>query len=209
MNFYGFLNHIVLSANELQEDNSPAIPELGSKIGAKTTWSVDTDSDADNAEHKDHSDIQYKNAPSITWVYTDHERKCDIVNVAVPVISGSQNVDFGLSEDGWKLFVTYTWPAPMYTPAVLFAKKIQANTMTLAHPKIHAFASRLLECGYSEKSTPSGSMVIFLPIKVQRENETWTKEGIKCGDTNVVLLEFKAFQKKIFIEDADTSITFV
>lgn len=207
--FSVFLNIIVLSANESKEEDFPEIPQLGFTPESKKALGFEADSDSDYTGDKDYSDIQYKDAPSMVWVYTDHERKCDIVNVAVPVIAGSQKVNFGLSEDGLKLFVTYVWPAPMYSPAVLFANKLANRTLTLSHPKIHSFATRLLECGFSEKSTPTGTIVIRLPMKVQRENDTWTKEGIKCDESNIVLLEFKAYQKKLFIEDADTSITFV
>lgn len=150
--------------------------------------------------------ISYNSAPCMTWIYTDHQNKSDIVCVAVPVISGSQDINFGFSIDGMNLIISYTWPAPMYSPALMFSKK---PNMSLTHPKIQAFASRVVECEFSEVSRPKGNMVVPLPIKVQREVGTWTKEGFKLDDCNIILLEFKAYQKKLIIEDADTSINFV
>lgn len=155
--------------------------------------------------------------PYLTWVYTDHVQKCDIVCVAISVISGCTDVNFGLSEDGTTVFVNYTWPCALFSPSLLYKAKLNNNVMTLDHPEIHSFASRLIELEWSVKSKPKGIMQIPLPVKVQRDIGTWSKEGIKCDtvtkegvkcDSNMILLKFRAFQKKLVIEDADTSITF-
>lgn len=180
------------------------MPELGTlnELAKKQKMNYDAqdDSNANDAE------ISFHSAPCMTWIYTDHVNKSDIVCVAVPIISGSQDINFGLSVDGMNLIISYTWPKPMFSPELLFSKK---PNMPITHPKVHAFASRVLDCEFSEVSKPKGSMVVPLPIKVQRENGTWTKEGFKIEESNIILLEFKAYQKKLIIDDADTSITFV
>lgn len=53
-----------------------------------------------------------------------------------------------------------------------------------------------------------GSVVISLPVRVQRELGSFKKYGVKSDDTKVVMIEFKAFQKKLVVDDANTSITF-
>lgn len=155
---------------------------------------------------KDDCSITFNNPPHLTWSYTDHEEKVDIVCVAVPAISGSQNVDFGLSEDGMQLIIKYTWPISMYTPDLLFGKR--AATMPMTHPQIHSLSSHLIKQGFSSKSRPHGSIVMDLPVKVQREVGTWSYEGVIINGADIVLCEFKAFQKKLIIDDADTSVVF-
>ena len=65
---------------------------------------------------------------------------------------------------------------------------------------MHAFTGRLLEHGLTEKSNPRSTIERSLLMQVQRE--------IGSGKKTPVLLEFKAFQKEKFTEDADTSINF-
>lgn len=144
--------------------------------------------------------VTYSNAPCVTWVYTDHERKYDFVCVVVPVIGGSQDVYFNLSEDGMKLVINYTWPLAVLSPTLF--------DLPVDHPKVHAFRSRLLDCEYSQRSAPTGKMVVDLPIKVQRELGTWTKQGKIIDGASVILLEFRGYQREFFIKQADTSITF-
>lgn len=157
-------------------------------------------------------DIIFKNAPYVTWVYTDHAKKCEIVCVAVVAISGSRKVDFFLSEDNVTLNVTYIWPSVIYSPEELFRSKLNAegeNRWTIDHPKIHAFKSRLIECGLTSRSLPESSIVIKLPMRVQREAHTYKRSGVKAADGgNIVMLEFEAFQKEQIIEDEDTTIVF-
>lgn len=162
-----------------------------------------------SSEVKSASGVQFVNPPHVIWVYFDHIKKLDIVCVAVSVISGARNVDFFLSEDNVTLNVTYAWPSGIYSPEELFRSKLKGdNPWTIDHPKIYAFNNRLLECDLSDKSLPQASIVLTLPMKVQRENGTWTKSGVKTNDGLIVMLEFQAFQKKRVIEDADTSIVF-
>lgn len=181
-----------------EEPENGAIAELGNSTEVSQTSSSKTISD----HKKIVTDI-----PHMTWVYTDHDKKCDIVCVAIAAISGSTDISFGISEDGMTVFVYYTWPTPLFSPKELFKKKLVGN-VTMDHPEIYSFASRLTELEWSEKSKPKGVITVSLPVKVQREVDTWTREGIKCDNTNIILLKFKAFQKKLAIEDADTSITF-
>lgn len=108
-----------------------------------------------------------------------------------------------------KLIIGYTWPRLLYNPLELFKDVLHdGKPIPLDHPKIHAYTSRLLECGISEMVKPKGSIVISLPTKVQSDLETWKKCELKNGKTTIVMIEFKAFQKKQSIDDADTSATF-
>lgn len=154
--------------------------------------------------------IEFQNAPFITWTYTDHIRKCDFVCVALPITSGSRDIKFTLSEDGMKLFVNYIWPSTLCKPFELFkdALEDEEDPMPPDHLKFHAFKSRLLELELSEKSQPRSSVVISLPVKVQRELGTYKWDAIKRGENKIVMIELKAYQKKKIIDDADTGITF-
>lgn len=147
-----------------------AIPELGALAASRSNESnkkrkFDLPVDL-SEEGSDDDGITFNNPPCMTWIHTDHDEKVDIVNVAVPVISGSENVDFGLSEDGMQLIIEYNWPKAMYVPALLFCKKV--DTMPMTHPKVHALSSELMTRGYMQKSKPAGNIVVPLPVKVQR-----------------------------------------
>lgn len=166
--------------------------------------------DQTSLEYKSESSIDFDNAPCVTWIYMDNVSKCDYVCVAVPIISGSQDISFALSENGMALMINYTWPSALFTPMKLFhdeLTKIQ-DPLTLNHPKVHALTLRLLECEITEKSRPKGCITVALPKEVQREIGTWKKCAITSNDTKIIMLEFKAYQKNRIINDADTSIVF-
>ena len=155
------------------------------------------------------SDVRFKNAPYIVWVYTDHDKQNEIVCVSIPIISGARDVDFFLSDDNITLNVTYIWPSALCSPEELFKKQLGADGgWTMNHPKIHSFKTRLLELELTKNSQPEASIEIKLPLKVQREAHTYVKGGVKTKDGNVVMLEFQAFQKQHVIADADTKIQF-
>ncbi|KAJ6647637.1 hypothetical protein Bhyg_03104 [Pseudolycoriella hygida] len=158
------------------------------------------------------TNIVFRNAPYVTWVYVDHTRKCEIVCVAVAAISGSRKVNFCLLEDNITLNITYIWPSAIYSPEELFRSKLNPvgeHRWTMDHPKIHSFKSRLIECGLTSRSLPEALIVIKLPMKVQRESHTYKRSGVKTADGgNIVMLEFESFQKEQILEDEDTSIVF-
>lgn len=147
----------------------------------------------------------------MSWVWTDHIRKCQFVNVAVPTFSGVKDVNFRISEDGMNVKIQYTWPSSMFNPVQLFSNEIQElNSQTsVNHPKIHALASMLLSRGITEKSGPKGQIIVALPVKIQRECGSWTKKAVKKNDgTKIILLEFKGFQEDTHIKEADTNLSF-
>lgn len=156
---------------------------------------------------------EFGNAPVVTWIHTDHERKCDFVNVAIVIFSGCKDLNFHLSEDGTTVSLNYSWPNAIFNGKELFSDELKyPNTnksVTLSHPKIHSFTSGLIERGITENTIPRGSITVTLPMTVQREVGTWTKKAISKEDgTQIVLLQFRGYQQNIIINDADTSIHF-
>lgn len=145
------------------------------------------------------STIEFVNPPFVTWIYTNHQLKCDFVCVILPIISGSQNINFVVSEDGLQLKVNYTWPPAIYNPDELSEELNIDADKGMNDPKIYALRSHLLECALTPKSYPRGSIVISLPVKVRREEGTFTKKGIKMKDGNFVYLEFTAYQKIVLL----------
>lgn len=156
------------------------------------------------------NDLHFKNAPFIVWVYADHDKRSEMVCVAIPIISGARDVDFFLSDDNITLNVTYVWPSALCSPEELFKKQLDRNGggWTVNHPKIHAFRTRLLELELNKTSQPPATTVIKLPMKVQRESHTYGYSGVKTADGNVVMLEFQAFEKLHVTADMDTKIKF-
>lgn len=167
---------------------------------------------ADSPELPSESDFQsirFRNAPFFTWVYFDHEKSMDFVCVAIVALSGIANINFEISEDGMRVSFHYTWPTAIYRAAELFEKAInEKGKLSIQHPKVHAFVANALENGVSSHSIPKGEIIVDLPQKVQRIPSSWKKEAMTVNGTQIILLEFSAYQKSLIIDDADTSITF-
>lgn len=122
--------------------------------------------------------IAHVNPPCWTWVYTDHEKKKDFVCVAIPGMVG-KNATVVISEDGTQLKIKYEWPSVMFKPNVLFDKSVSnGRKLSLNHPKVHAFASHLLNSGVTENSTLRSERNIVLPRKIQQEMDSWTTEKV-------------------------------
>lgn len=133
----------------------------------------------------------------------------DFVCVAVVTFCGIRNINFEIAADGLQVFIHYVWPTAIYKAIELFENaKNGREKLSIQHPKVHAFVLNALDCGVTSKSNPPAEIIIDLPQKVQRVPSSWKKEAIVSGDTNIVLLEFSAYQKSLVIDDADTSINF-
>lgn len=66
-----------------------------------------------------------------------------------------------------------------------------------------------LICNITEKSKPKGEIIVKLPAKAQREIDSWKKKAVKRDDgSKIILLELKAYQDDIIIQDADNHISF-
>lgn len=132
-------------------------------------------------------DVEFLNPPVVTWVIDDHVKKCIIVLVALPIFSGTKDVNFELKEDGKKVIVKYVWPGPIFNPKELFS----LESTSQVEPKIHLLYTHLLSLGITDASRPKDKIEITLPNPVLREIETWKKRAIKCADgTQIALLEF-------------------
>lgn len=146
--------------------------------------------------------IKLDNFPFFTWVYTDHDKMCDCVVVAVPIISGCRDINFVLAEDGCSVKISYQWPVALYKPNEMF------KDVAKSHPKVHSFISHMLELDITEKSNPQGGITIILPCRVKREIDSYTKTTVKFNETKIVVLEFQSYQKPKIIDDADNTINF-
>lgn len=200
-----FYYPIVATVSGEGEAGSSFISELGGSFNGRKRLTDSPDPDS----FVDRPPIRFNNVPFWTWTYTDHERRMDIVCVAVVVFSGSRNVNFTMSEDGSQITVKYIWPTAMYKAVELFKHAREGpEKLTIYHPKIHSFAAHVEEHGISNSSSPQGEIVIELPQKVQRDPKTWKRVPVQENNTNIMLLEFDTFQKSLLVDDADTSMNF-
>lgn len=182
------------------------IPELG-ECGTATSFESGPPARKRTSPSYEAKDMHFKNAPYIVWVYTDHERKIEIICVAIQIISGASDVDYVLSDDNITLNVTYVWPSSLFSPDVLFKKKLEGG-WTMQNPKIYTFKARLMELGLSESSRQEVSVEIKLPMKVLRESHACVQGGIKTKEGNVLMLEFQAFQKEHVLKDLKPKIVY-
>lgn len=201
-----FMNFCKLStakSHDVPAENS--IPELAGSGG--TSVNKRKRDDEDYQDDSEEPQISFVNPPFMTWIHYDNREKVDMVSVVVPVVSGSEDVDFVLSEDGMKLVINYTWPTLVVVPRVLFCRR--AQSMPLSHPRINSMSAELVKREISERTKPCGSIVVRLPIKVQREVGTWEYEGLRMNNTDAILFQFRAYQAKAVIQDAVTKVDFV
>ncbi|KAJ6635094.1 hypothetical protein Bhyg_13677 [Pseudolycoriella hygida] len=157
------------------------------------------------------SQIEIRNYPHMVWTNTNHEKQIDMVCVAIPMVAGSRGIRFTILEDGLQLSVEFVWPDAFLTPNDLFCNVTEddeGTAISMSHPKIYACRNLLAESGLTEKSKPTASFVVKLPLKVQRELGTYDEQGVTVGETKVAMLEFTAYQKKAVIRYADDSIKF-
>ncbi len=158
---------------------------------------------------RDEKESEYQKPGIQTWTWTDHQRKCQYVCVIIPIIAGSKDITFSISEDGLKVLIHFTCPKPTFRPAELFEDQITSGEMNENHPRIHALVTHLLAEGVTPNSKSRGMIQVKLPAKVQRENNTWTKRAINKQDgSKVIFLELKCYQDEPYINDADFSIKF-
>lgn len=171
------------------------------------------DEDDVDDDDEDEKKIEFLNAPYVTWICPDHEKKCTFVYAAIPVFAGSRNIYFTLSADGMKVSLHYTWPFAMTRAEELFHDQLNSDDektkIQLNHPTLFTFTSSLLKTGISEKSNMKGTIIVKLPVEVQRDETTWKKTPVQRPDgTQIVLLQFQGFQESTHVKHADTSISF-
>lgn len=184
------------------------IPELGLNSGSISKL-PNPDNGEEMLQNNEDEFINFYNSPKHIWVHTDMRSKCKFVNIALPIFSGSQDIRFNITEDGMNISVHYNWAEEFCSPEKLFYHEIGKNGVTKDHPKIHALATKLLDNGISEVSIPKGMTTIKLPMKVQRENGSWTKNALKTQKgTQIILLTFKCYQESQIVRDADTTLKF-
>lgn len=182
------------------------IPELLGEI-SQNTYLQEVTKDTSN-------ETEFINPPVVVWKFTNHETKTDHVYVAVSILSGTSGINsVTIAEDGMNVTLTYNWPSTIFKPDELFADEIYhtdpKQKIAANHPKIHSMISHLLENGITNNSAPKGAINLTLPCRVQREIGSWKSKAVKKSDgTKIVLLEFRCFQIKKIIEDANTSIKF-
>lgn len=193
---------ILASAVENAANNENPIPELGPINVVPPP--IPNDAAAANEMYV----IDVKNAPFCVWQYTDHIKKNDYVCVSLSIISGCRDVTPKLSEDGTKLIVSYIWPKAIFQAKTLFAAEITKNELTLQHPKVHSFVSNLMDFGITANSSPITQTTITLPCKVKRELGSYERKAIKVDGTNVLMMQFTAYQKSLLVDEADDSLNF-
>lgn len=154
--------------------------------------------------------LEAKNFPHMVWTYKDHSEQKEFVCVVVPTVTGSRDINFVISDDGLQLTIEYVWPAPLLDPTQLFYDVVdeEGDAISMSHAMVYSYKLRMDEMDVSRKSMPGASLVIKLPLKVQRELGSFKKQALKCGESRVVMIQFTTYQKKRALIDADTSFQF-
>ncbi|KAG4075390.1 hypothetical protein HA402_007967 [Bradysia odoriphaga] len=154
--------------------------------------------------------LEARHYPHMVWTFKDHSEQKDIVCVAVPIVAGSRDIKFVISDDGNQVTIDYVWPASLLDPTELFydVNDEEGDAISMSHAMVYSYKVKMDELDMSEKSRPGATFVVNLPLRVQRELGTFKKHSLKCGESRVVMLQMTAYQKKRVMIDADTSFKF-
>lgn len=214
INFY----IIKINCHTAQSTRTTSIPELGESSRNANTAVIEDELDDDEHLNVEESWNSYSfceqyifmNSSIVAWSYRDHEKKCEMVIVAVPIIAGARDISFEIADDGLNITINYLWPESIYNAKSLFHDEIADLSISTNHPKIHSLTSALLKAGITSNSNPRGKIRISLPTKIQREVGSWAKKAkTKLDGSKIVVLEFTGFQEKLIIKEADTRIIFL
>lgn len=153
--------------------------------------------------------IVQQNVSFIAEKYISAENLIERVVVFISLPGGASNVHVELNEEGTSCVVTHTWPEASFNMANMFRKKLKDKTITLNDPKILAIERGLSKVRKSIDAAPVSRTIIPLPMKVQTDPSSWTKNGVERRDgTQIILADFKGhcttYNKKI----KDSSVTF-
>ena len=70
------------------------------------------------------------------------------------------------------------------------------KAISMDHAMVYSYRVRMDEIDLSEKSRPRVSLVVNLPVKVQREVGTYKKQALTCGEWRIEMVQITAYQKK-------------
>ncbi|KAJ6639412.1 hypothetical protein Bhyg_12156 [Pseudolycoriella hygida] len=71
------------------------------------------------------SQLEARNFPHMTWAYSDHVEQNEFVCVAIPIVAGSRDINFVISDDGMRLSIEYVWPSSLLDPIELFMDVVE------------------------------------------------------------------------------------
>lgn len=153
--------------------------------------------------------IVHENYPVVTEKYFSADNLFERVVVMVSLPGGASNVQIDLNDDGSCMLVKYVWPNASYAMDNLYQKKLQNKSISLQDPQVLAIERGLSKIRSTVDSAPASKIVINLPIKVQTEPSTWTKNGIMRTDgTQLIMADFKGHCKSYNKKVNDANVQF-
>lgn len=156
--------------------------------------------------------VSFKQPPVITSVFADPETKQAKCLVVITLFANVKTIDFDIdeTENGQVLRVTYPWPDSSYKASEMFKRDANEETFIgKMHPKFLATEKALMAVREHIDDAPVGTIEVKLPIKVQREPNTWKKEFNKKKDgTLLVFLEFESHRESSIISKDEKSLSF-
>ena len=147
--------------------------------------------------------------PVLATTYDDPVTQGQKVVIAVAIPGAAKDICVNLSVDGYYCVVEYDWPEPMRDPVKLFKHWIDAKEIVEYHPKIIALNQELKNCRASVNESPRASIKVRLPVRVQTDSNTFTRNGIVEDASIIVIAEFKAIHSKYEIKKEDMVVDFV
>lgn len=159
------------------------------------------------------TNVEFKQPPVISSVYSDPETKQMKCLVVVLLFSDIKSVEFDVvtsGDDEQLLKITYLWPKSSFDVSEMFKKDgIAEPFVNKMHPKFLSTELALQAVRENFEEAPVGTIEVKLPVAVQVEPSTWKQYFNKKNNGNLlVFFEFLCHRNEYVIKKAEKSMSF-
>lgn len=150
------------------------------------------------------------NYPVITQRFECPETENEKVLMVVTLPGGATEPKVELQDDGYWVYVKYSWPKTMYDVNDLFKPQFDAGEFQDYHPMVSSFKAGLRQVRKRIDLCPDGMIKVFLPIKVQTAGNSYKIWGVKrANGAQVTIGVFTGFAKEYVKKVADEKVKFL
>lgn len=150
------------------------------------------------------------NYPVVVSQYVCPETENEKVLMVVALPGGATDPDIALQDDGFWVYVKYTWSKTLFDVRDLFKPQLDNGEFQDYHPLPTSYKTALSNVRKRIDLAPSGLIKVFLPIKVQTTQSSYKIWGIKRPDgTNLALANFTGSTKEYVNKAADQKLKYL
>lgn len=142
-------------------------------------------------------ELMSEHMPFLRFNYMKYDTKQEKVVVLIDLPGGTNSYDWEFNEVGDSITVIINWSKALYDVSNLFKHALNADVITMDHPKLHAMQNELLRQGFSSKNIPKGRIYVDLGRRVHKDDGTWKIELVQHDGNKIIMMEFSGFQEEV------------